>query len=60
MADLPAQYNKREERGYVVYSRKHGDITVENRFPLHAADAHERLQAFRRLAAQMIWAQLEE
>ncbi|SMB95977.1 hypothetical protein SAMN00808754_1371 [Thermanaeromonas toyohensis ToBE] len=60
MGDLQAKYNIKEEKDHVVYTRKYGDITVENKFPRDAQDADKRLEAFRYLAAQMIWARLEE
>ncbi|MGB9661907.1 MAG: hypothetical protein ACPL5F_07795 [Moorellaceae bacterium] len=60
MSDLQAQYNIKEERDHVVYTRKYGDITVENKFPRDVPDADKRLEAFRYLAAQMILAKLEE
>ncbi|SMB97159.1 hypothetical protein SAMN00808754_1772 [Thermanaeromonas toyohensis ToBE] len=50
-------YIKKEGKDHVVYVRNYGEITVENKFPRNAPDAEERLEAFRRLAAQMLWEQ---
>lgn len=60
MGDLLRKYNIEEEKDYVVYTRKYGEITVANKFPRSPADGDQRLEAFRFLAAQMILAKLEE
>ncbi|QGP93434.1 hypothetical protein MGLY_28420 [Neomoorella glycerini] len=54
------QYNIKEEKDHIIYTRKYSGITVNNKFPRVASDTEKRLEALRYLAAQMIMEKLEE